>query len=195
MKYYLVRNNNGVDIVGAFGFVPRDFVAEAPLMPNGAVCTDGSLISERSGINEHGEPITEYFVDPIKVLAKEANALAEEKQRAIVELHAEMNKEVLSQMFNTFGTTNPDSANANKQTWEIMKTRPAVFRSIGLTAERQILASDNMTVLFEKGAQLNTDEAVVGYATRLLEMTEAYGVYRMRRIQQFREEKELVLNS
>lgn len=196
MKYYVVRANDNPSafvIVGASGFEPSDFVCLAPKDANGNWVTDSDIVSVRDKQTVLGETIKEAFVDQAKVAAKQANAVIDGLKALILVKYNEMNEQVLVQMYNVFGTTNPDSASAYKQTWELMKEKPALFRDEGLLVERQILAADGMTILFQAGAALNDDFSVVTYATRLIQMAEEYAVYRMKRIQQFRDDRALIL--
>jgi hypothetical protein len=197
MKYFVVQDlsdTSKLAIVGANGFTPDNVICEAPKSIDGSYVIDSSIVSIRTIQDSNGDNIVESFIDSLKLSAKAANDLIAEKEEIISLKYLEMNQDVLVQMYNTFGTTNPDSANAYKQTWELMKTKPALFRDEGLLVERQILAADGMTILFQLNDQLNDDLSVVGYATRLIQMAEEYGVFRMKRIQQFRNEKALILS-
>lgn len=194
IKYYIHGTTDNWQVSGSFP--PPDIICEAPKDLNGNYVEDKALIS----LVDQVDPITGRsqwvaIIDPAKVAIREANNLVKAKQAEVAKKYILMNEEILTEMYNTFGTTNPDSANAYKQTWELMKSKPSIFRDEGLLVERQILAADGMTILFEAGAALNDDFSVVTYATRLIQMAEEYAVYRMKRIQQFRDDRAIIIAS
>lgn len=105
----------------------------------------------------------------------------------------EMTKAVYDQMFTVFYTRKSDSAIANYEMWKHMKDNPALYSSQGLKAEYQLDNADT-TELFSPGSALDTDQKIIDYATRKLEQADEYVVWRSTRIQQFRNEKEAILN-
>lgn len=108
-----------------------------------------------------------------------AKAVAE-KISAITALYDRLQVDVLRRMVETFGTTKPESAQAYYETWKLMVEKPELFRG---------LKADVMTDLFKEGDALDSREKVSTYARQRIALAEAYSVYRMERIEQFREEK------
>lgn len=96
------------------------------------------------------------------------------KEKQVSDLHEQMNKDVLVQMNIVFGTTNPESATAYKQTYDLMLAKPALWvGKLGLTDEA----------------------AVTAYATAKIEVIEQYAVWRMERIAQFKIERDQILGA
>lgn len=95
------------------------------------------------------------------------------KNLALSSLYNNMNSEVLAQMAAVFGTSNADSANANKQTWELMKAKPSLFVP----------------------SKFATEVEVVSFAEAKISAVETYAVWREQRIDQFRLDKNNLLNS
>lgn len=100
-----------------------------------------------------------------------------------------MIQDVVGQMHSVFGTSNPTTANANYETYKVMTETPALFSSEGLVAEIEVKDSLGV-ILFNKGDALDTDQKVVDYASRLVVLIKDYGVYRMKRKKQFKDEIE-----
>lgn len=126
---------------------------------------------------------------------KKAEMIAQDHGSLITEKYNEMNTDVYGEMKTVFGTTKSDSASRNYETWKRMKEVPAMFSGEGLVSDRQLIASDDETILFELDDALNTDEKITQYATRLLELADAYAVFVMKRIKQFKDEKAAILDS
>lgn len=85
-----------------------------------------------------------------------------------------MNSEVYAKMQETFGTSNAESAAANQSTWMLMVQSPTSFIGvIGFTSVEEVLAY----------SQPKYDSAI------------AYGIWRLNRIQQFRDEKNQILEA
>lgn len=105
---------------------------------------------------------------------------------AIAIIYAEMNAAVFSQMYAVFGTQDPDSASAYKSTWDIMVSNPDIWVAAGITAR------------FERGGVvagelLDTEEKILGYANACISAAMQYGIWRMQRIEQFRQERLAIL--
>lgn len=129
-----------------------------------------------------------YFRDSIykeqdKVLAEsrlvaiEAEYASYSAQKGVVDLlqaaYDQLNAEVYAEMETTFGTKNADSATAYEKTWNIMTSAPSEWSILGL--------KDDL------GNLLDTDQKILDYANQKLLAVEAYGKWRMQRIQQFRD--------
>jgi hypothetical protein len=106
-------------------------------------------------------------VDPALVATK----LAKAKSQAIQDLYDAMNADVINQMVVVFGTSNTASAQATKDTWNLMILKPQLFEGkLGLTDVA----------------------AVITYASAKIAAVETYAVYRMERIAQFQADKAAV---
>ena len=103
------------------------------------------------------------------------------KQKLIEESYIKMNSEVYQQMEIVFGTSNSDSAIAYEKTWNLMGENPEEWSSLGL--------KDN------QGNPLDTPEKVSSFASEKINQVLIYGKWRMQRIEQFRQERENILNS
>lgn len=96
------------------------------------------------------------------------------KTKTVEDLHTVMEQEVLEQMATVFGTTNPESATAYKQTYDLMLAKPSLFvGKLGLTDE----------------------ESITSYATAKVAAIEEYAVWRMERIAQFKIERDAILGA
>lgn len=99
--------------------------------------------------------------------------ISSERTLQVDNLYKLMNAEVLNEMAAVFGTTNPDSANAYQGTFKFMLEKPSLFvGKLNFTSEAEVLA----------------------FAEQKMTAIENYAVYRMERIEQFRVEKNLILN-
>lgn len=126
----------------------------------------------------------EVQVDAALLAAKVARA----KEAQVIALYNEMNVDVLTRMSYVFGTTNTDSAAATERTWSLMVQKPEKFSGVGLKAS------------FEAGGilpgeALDTNAKVVAYAQAKADEVEDYGVWRMKRIQDFTLAKQAILDA
>lgn len=122
--------------------------------------------------------------DEAKVLEKRVT----DKTDLILAAHAQMNADVYAEMTIVFGTSNVDSATAYHDTWKLMSTTPSDWYMSGITAR------------FTRGGvvvneTLDTIQKVQNYADACLTIVKNYGVWRMQRIEQFRIERNTILNS
>jgi hypothetical protein len=92
----------------------------------------------------------------------------------IQETYDAMVKEVYDEMYNVFGTRNDASAAAFASTYEAMLKRPENYIDIGLG-------------LFDAAA-------VTAYAAPRAASSDAYGVFRLKRIAQYQAEKAAIIN-
>jgi len=72
---------------------------------------------------------------------------AENKAKLVQAAYDLMNKEVLDQMFIVFGTTKPESATANQQTWQLMKDKPQLFVPSKFSTEAEVLTFADAKIL------------------------------------------------
>lgn len=113
--------------------------------------------------------------DPIKVKAWE-------DQKTIKEMYEQMNEEILAQMKIVFGTTNPESASAYNETWKLMEQNPNFWASHNMKAQFDIGA-------FQVGDDLDDADLIEEYAHAKLIEVQDYAVWRMQRIEKFRQDK------
>lgn len=142
-----------------------------------ASVASGGIVSETEGfifiLQEDATKVAEKAVQDVTNLVTEAYAL--------------MNSEVYAEMADVFGTTNPESATAYNDTWNLMTQAPADWSSAGLSAN-----FDRGSLV--KGDALDTAQKVQDYADACLALVKAYGIWRMQRIEQFRADKETLIN-
>jgi hypothetical protein len=100
--------------------------------------------------------------------------------------YKEMTLEVYAQMATVFGTQDPNSASAYKQTWDMMLQSPSSFSGAGLTSRFEVAG-------LSIGDALDTDQKVTDYATACVDAAIQYGIWRMQRIEQFRQERADIL--
>ena len=132
----------------------------------------------------------DFLIQPVPTDAQGDFALAEDTTaktaaQKVIDVKAAYDKMVsdsLAQMASTFGTTSTESATAYERTWEKMIATPSDYSSAGLTAR-----FDRGGLL--TGQPLDTDQKVLDYANACIALVNAYGVWRMQRIEQFRSEK------
>lgn len=122
-------------------------------------------------------------------LVEDATLLAQKAQRVkqaqIAERYNAMNADVYAQMMLVFGTNKSDSATAFFETWKLMSASPAMFVSEGLKADKEV-------GIFNPGDALDTEQKVQEYAVARINEANAYSVYRMKRIEQFRAERSAI---
>lgn len=106
--------------------------------------------------------------------------LQRNKDELIQIAYDSMNKDVYEQMASVFGTTNPDSASANEKTWSLMQSNPSLFANQGLK-------DDN-------GVVMSTEQQVLDYASAKMTAVLNYGIWRLQRIQQFRDARDAIIN-
>ena len=105
------------------------------------------------------------------------------KEPQIEALYQVMVSDVYAQMYATFGTNDPNSANAYKQTWDLMVAEPSLWVSAGLTAS---FDRGGLSV----GEALDTEQKVLSYASACVSSAVQYGIWRMQRIEQFRVDRQ-----
>lgn len=123
------------------------------------------------------------FTDAAKVQA----VLVAQKTAQVQKAYDQMNAEVLAKMAEVFGTTKTDSATAYKETWALMDQSPAEWASAGLTAAFAVAE-------LQIGEALCTEERVKAYAEAKLLEVKNYGIWRMQRIEAFKQERDTIMN-
>lgn len=130
---------------------------------------------------------TEYDFS-VDTAQKLLDAAAKDKRKQIEDAYASLNADVYAEMAQIFGTNNPESATAYEATWKLMKEFPADYASLSLTSRFAIAG-------LAVGDALDTEQKVLNYATAKIEQVKTYSKNRMQRIEQFRAEREQILNS
>lgn len=113
-------------------------------------------------------------------------------KKQIEELYNEMVKDVFERMFAVFQTNNSDSAIATRETWKDMILAPADYASEGLKSP-EILRDSSDNIIFGVGDDLNTEQKVLDYANRKLTQARDYGIWRIKRIDTFRDQRNQLL--
>jgi len=119
---------------------------------------------------------------------KVADKLVQDKTDLVTAAYNQMNTDVYAQMYVVFGTKNPESATAYHDTWKLMSSNPSEWSSIGLTSN-----FDRGGLV--KGDALDTVQKIQDYSDACLAEVNAYGVWRMQRIEQFKVERATLLAS
>lgn len=97
--------------------------------------------------------------------------VALQKLEQKIKLKEQMEIDVLSEMTRVFGTSNMNSASANKDTWQLMIDEPSLFVGhMGFTTESEVIA----------------------FGTAKMSEVKGYAVYRAIRIEQFKNEVALL---
>lgn len=131
-----------------------------------------------------------YLLSPVPQDAEGDWALAEDvtlktmgdKKVQIEIAYGLMFEDSIAHMESAFGTKVESSAVAYEKTWNLMVSDPAFFASEGLSAR-----FDRGGLL--TGEALDTDQKVLDYANDCLVKVKSYAIWRMKRIQSFRDEK------
>lgn len=105
-------------------------------------------------------------------------------EKAVLDLE----REIYDQMYEVFRTKNPETANADHETWKLMVAAPNKYISLGLKTSHQVDSAEG-TELFSPGSALDTEEKIISYATRKIEQAQEYAVFRMQRKQQYLDSK------
>ena len=158
----------------------RSYLVSAPIcthieLPEGL---DLSLASAKL----EGEEIV-LFEDPEKV----ANKIKAQKAALVQAAYDKMNADVLAKMAQVFGTQKPESATAYKETWDLMAQEPALWVDKGLKAAFAVAS-------LEVGEGLNTETKVQDYASAKLAEIKEYGIWRMQRIEDFKQERDTIIS-
>ena len=136
-------------------------------------------------LDADSEVLVPALVEGVWVLQPDATLVSQKtlkaKEATVTLAYETMNTEVLAQMAVTFGTQNPDSASAYERTWTLMLSSPAEWLGLGLKDDAGVL--------------LETQEQVLAYAQAKIASVIAYGKFRLQRIEQFRVEKDSLLNN
>lgn len=188
MKISVVENTPGeFSVVKTEGFTPKNYRCS---VPPSIASEDYPYVKAQQQIIED-DTIWVAYVDGAAKSAGEAEA---SKQAQLDMAYSSMNKDIYDKLYDVFRTRKPETATAEHETFKHMKDNPSQYASKGLKCDHQLNKADT-TELFSPGSALDTDQKVLDYATRKLELVHEYGVYRAERIQQFKNEKETIENS
>jgi hypothetical protein len=175
MKYLVERN--GVKFIEDATRAPADNIGEWTYGisedPRWIIATDGVLSID--------------FVEKAAVQAADALAAVETaKAVAIYNEYVTLNTVVLADVKAKLFAESPESATANYLELIMMRDSPASFSGQGLLAEVDVKQSDLITKIIDKGEPLDTDQKCLDYATRLIEISIEYAIYRHKKKDEFR---------
>lgn len=188
MINFVVKNGEDVYVQPAKGFTPENAIGIAP---ENIAREDWPYLQAIEAINEFGE---NYWNITIDQDAKAQALAAKSKQDQIEAAYNAMVKDIYDELYKVFRTRQPETATAEKETWDDMLINAANYASLGLKVDHQLNNADG-SELFSPGSALDTAQKIVAYATRKLEQVRAYGPYRMQRKQQFYDERATILGS
>lgn len=191
MKTYGVNVKFGLEyskdvLEEAFGH-PSKLLGDGVTRVLTLVDLDESLVDVGETIEEMGNSSPQALAEAM--LANYSSILASKDIEAqIGAAYLAMDAEIRADMVVVFGTTSAESASAYQETWAMMVASPSSWSSAGLSArfDRGGLST---------GDALDTDQKVTDYAQACLDASNAYGIARMQRIEQFRSEREALLSS
>jgi hypothetical protein len=103
------------------------------------------------------------------------SSVGTDKEKLISGKYKEMYNAVLDGMLSTFGTSKTETATANAATWEAMLKRPANYIDIDLG--------------------FIDEDSVIAYATSKLNAADAYGIYRIKLMEQFKVDRQAILDN
>lgn len=189
MINYVVKNGEDISVRPVQGFTPQNTIG---VVPHNIAMEDWPFLqAAQSNDPETGQPVWSFTVDT----TAKANALEEQsKKDDIAAAYQAMSDEVDAKMYEVFRTLKPEYASAEYETWQDMVKRPSAYSGLGLKIDHQLNNVDD-TELFSPGSALDTDQKITDFATRKVALAEAYGTFRVQRIQQFKNEKETILGS
>ena len=188
MTKYVIQENGVIYVKPAKGFTPENAVA---ILPDHLGPDDYAFLTVSDSVDEQNQPIKVVGVDT----TAKATALAEASKASQVAIaYQNMVEDVYAQLYEVFRTRQPETATAEKETWDDMLVNPGNYSSLGLKVDYQLNNADD-TELFSPGSALDTDAKITAFATRKLEQVRAYGPYRSQRKQQFYNERETILGS
>jgi len=188
MKNFVIKEGEKVYVKPAQGFTPKNQIG---LVPPSIAREDWGFLQATQSNDEFGQPVWNITVD---ATAKAAALAEKSKAEDIQSAYQTMSDEVDARLYEVFRTIKPDYATAEYETWKDMKARPDAYASLGLKIDHQ-LNDANGIELFSPGSALDTSGKINQYATRKIQLAEEYGTYRVQRIQQFKNERQQILNS
>lgn len=188
MKMFVIVKKEDLSFHGTYMALEKDdtstnrsYLMAEPFCAHLEVPEDADL-SIMSAVADEGGCL-KLEVDPKKVEEK-ANA---EKAALVQKAYDKMNKEVLDMMAVVFGTNKPESATAYKETWDFMSQHPADWADKGLKASFKVAG-------LQVGDALDTEEKVKDYADAKLVEIKDYGIWRMQRIEEFKQERDTIIS-
>tara|TARA_R110000868_G_C10973188_1_gene771512 strand:+ start:54112 stop:54663 length:552 start_codon:yes stop_codon:yes gene_type:complete len=109
-------------------------------------------------------------------------SVSKDKANRIAAAYKVMNDEIYDEMAVVFGTKSADSANAQKQTYELMIQAPDDYSSLGLEADFSVGS-------ISQGDALDSDSLINEYAVAKLADISAYSIFRLQKIKAFKQAK------
>lgn len=190
MKEYIVKDENDKFHVIQKTYVPPNSVGLMIPGEDPRWIKIGDITDPETGDIRQG-PMVDETVKAAVQAADAIEATAKGKVASVTDKYNEMSTAVYDEMKNIFYTTKSDSASANYEMWKHMLANAALYSGKGLKAEYLLKNLDD-TELYSAGSALDTDPKIVAYATRKLEQADEYIVWRSDRIQQFRNERDVI---
>lgn len=188
MINFVVKNGEDVYVQPAKGFTPKNSIG---VVPPSIDKKDWPYLQATQSNDEFGQPVWNITVDA----TKKSQALAKKsKEEDIANAYQTMSDEVDAKLYEVFRTKKADYATAEWNTWNDMLNRPAAYASAGMKVDHQINNADGVE-LFSPGSALDTADKVLAYATRKIQLAQEYGVFRVQKLQEFRNQKATIENS
>lgn len=127
--------------------------------------------------------------------AAKVDGLAEESKKNQKKLATEAFDLALGlKLKENFDSVNIDRIFADRETWQDMILFPDDYAGLALTVRRVIKAADDSS-LFGPGDLLNTPEKVTSFATRMLEISKEFNMWRIKEIDDYYQAIEDIENS
>lgn len=168
MKRYVVEKDGELYVVRA-NFLPRDTIG---VLPEDFAEEDEAFVKAKKVKDAFGEDYYEF-----KVNGKQKSAYRDEekKKKKLENIKEKYLKDVYREMSDVFGTTATDTATADYETWKHMLDEPGRYKDLGITFD---------------GVELNSELLIKQYAKSMIQKVYKYGVYRFKRKNQYKKEKE-----
>jgi len=190
-KEYLIKQEDGSFISQkVIGFIPPNSIGLMIQGEEARWIKIGNITDPETGIVTQG-PIVDETLKASLQAQDIVDQVVVDKATQVTAKYSEMSDAVYSQMSSIFYTKKSDSAAANYEMWKHMVANASLYSAKGLKAEYQLNNAD-ATELYSPGSALDTDPKIVAYATRKLEEADEYIVWRSDRIQQFRNERDII---
>jgi hypothetical protein len=180
MRYFVVNQGDNIFVVGSDSGPTGDW---------------GPFVVLEVDESWFGQPVifdgSNYVLDTSAQDAASAQATQDEQLKTLSDT---FDQELGVRLMQDFGTLNIDRAIADRETWQDMVANPGDYIAANLVVRRTILNADG-TTLYGPGELLNTTEKITNYATRLLEIARAFGIWRIQRLDEYEQAVEDILNS
>lgn len=206
LKLYSVKTSSGdFDFISSsslpkagWEIIPEQYSLED--LPFLSCVETPNMVTKKFFNKETNQEETGTFQDGVtRVYSLDTNAKQEAETlktntKAIQDAYVSMNEEVYNKMYEVFETRKSDSASAYYETFKHMKENASLYVSKGIKVTKRIMNPDE-TELFDEGASLDTEAKIVSYANRKIELANEYAVWRMGRIQEFKNFKTQTLGA